>query len=104
MTCRPQNPDAVFPTPAPFAVVLAKLAFVPCDDDPHRAATLFGVADQFPEIASVIDALSLLSTTMRGSSGAPLGSRYDKQEISVVRVSLLADSDSSPRPRLFGEV
>ena len=52
---------------------------------------------------SLTVALSLLSTRMHGSSGAPLGSRIRQDEVAVLR-ELLADGDARPRPRLFCEV
>src|ERR1700733_547683 len=95
-----QNPDAIHLPPASFAVKLTKLALFPRDDDPDRTAALTSRIS-FLMSPSLTVALSLLSTRMHGSIGAPLASRKAKMK-SPFR-ELLADDDPCPCPRLFRE-
>src|SRR5208282_2118459 len=102
MPGRPQYPNAVLLSPAPFAVMLPKLAFFPRDNDPDWAATFFRVADQLLDVAVADGRLVLVvhddARLQRDTARIAVG----KNEISVAR-ELLANADASPRPCLVGE-
>ena len=87
---RSQNPDAVLLTPAPFAVMLAKLAFFPCDDDPDRTATFLDVADQFLDVAFGDSRLVLVVHENARLQRSAAGIAVRQDEITVLR-QLLAD-------------
>src|SRR5271166_1429796 len=100
--CRPEHPDAVLLTPAPFAVNLTKLAFVSRDDDTDGTPAFLCIPDQFLDVA--FDDSGLVFVV---NDDAWLKCRTARvavrEDVVAVPGKLLAHADASPRPCLISE-
>ena len=82
--------------------MVTKLAFLPRDDDPNRAATFFRVADQLLDVAFADGRFVLVvhenARFQRSAAGIA-----ERQHVVPVFRQLLANDDPYPCPRLFRE-
>src|SRR5208282_5408782 len=97
-----QNPNSLFLPPAPFAVMLTKLAFFPRDNDSDRTVTFLDIAEQFLDVALGNSRLVLVvhenARLQRSAAGIEI-----RQDVVTVFCQLRAHCDARPRPRFFLE-